>query len=105
MPEVKGKGIFESLRMGVQSDEEIAIQALFPTKDPYKMLQMITEQQPRAIMPWNVLGVFRRMYKSKILAIFQEEHGLNKISQERKGRLELSEIVARARAAREKEEE
>ena len=36
-----GQGIFESLRAGVQSEEEIAIAALFPTKDKFKMLKMI----------------------------------------------------------------
>lgn len=100
-----GRGsFFEGLRAGVKSEEEIAIEALFPTKDKYKMLQMITEQQPKAIMPWNVLGVFRRKYNSKVLRMLQEEHNLNKVAQERKGRLELSEVVA-ARRIKEKEEE
>lgn len=100
-----GKGLFESMRVGVQSEEEIVIGALFPTRDKYKMLQMITEQQPRAVIPWSVLGVFRRMYGSKVLRVLQEEHNLNKIAQERKGRLELSEVIARARSVRKEEED
>lgn len=95
----KGGGIFETLRAGVKSEEELAVEALFPTKDKFKMLQMITEQQPKAITPWSVLGVFRRRYKSQVLRMFQEEFNMNKISQERKGRLELSEVVAARRKA------
>ena len=93
----KGDSILDSLRSGIKTEEEVAIEALFPTKDKFKMLQMITEQQPRAIIPWSVLGVFRRKYKSEVLRIVQEEHNLNKIAQERKGRLELSEVVAAVR--------
>lgn len=104
MPGEKG-GIFERLREGVLTEEEIAVQALFPTKDKYKLLQMITDQQPKAIMPWNVLGVFRRKYKSEVLRMLQEEHNLNKIAQERLGRVELAEIfAARRRKVEEKEE-
>jgi len=99
-----GGSFFDRARQGFVSDEEMAIQALFPTKDRFKMLQMITEVAPRAEMPWSVLGVFRVKFKSKVLRIFQEEHNLNKIAQDRKGRLELSEIVARPKAKEEKEE-
>lgn len=100
-----GKGIFDSLRAGVKSEEELAIEAMFPTKDKFKMLQMITEQQPKAITPWSVLGVFRRRFKSVVLRQFQEEYNLNKIAQERKGRLELSEVVAARKKALEEKED
>ena len=99
------KGMFEAMRMGVESEEEVAIKALFPTTDKFKMHQMITELQPRAVVPWSILGVFREVYKSKVLRVFQEQYNMDKISQERKGRLELSEVVARARSKREEEEE
>jgi len=98
-------GFFESLRAGVQSDEEVAISALFPTKDKGKMLQMITHHQMRAMVPLSILGIFRRMYKSKVLDMFQEELNLNKVALDRLGRVELSEVVAARRIAREKEEE
>ncbi len=101
----KREGIFEALRAGVQSEEEIAIEALFPTKDKQKMLQMITHHQMRAMVPLSILGIFRSTYKSKVLQMFQEELGLNKIALERLGRVELSEIVASRRREREKEEE
>jgi len=100
-----GGSIFEAMRTGIRSEEEIAIDALFPTRDRFKMLQMITEQQPGAIIPWSVLGVFRLKYKSKVLRAMQEEHGLNKISQERKGRLELSEVVVGVGRRLKKEDE
>jgi len=70
---------------------------MFPATGRFQMLQMLTEQQPGAVMPWSVLGVFRRKYKSKVLGILQEEFSLNKVSQDRKGRLEGSEISAGAR--------
>lgn len=93
-----GRGsIFETLRAGVQSEEEVALHFLFPAKNRFEYLQMLTEQQPRAITPFSVLGIFRDKYKSKILKKFQEEHNINKIAQERKGRLEGSEIVVGGR--------
>ena len=99
-----GKSFFDSARQGFVSDQELAVQALFPTKDKFKMLQMITEVPSRAQMCLTVLGVFRRKFKSQVLTILQEEHNLNKIAQERKGRAELTEIVARPKL-KEKEEE
>jgi len=98
-------GIFEALRSGVQSEEEVALKFMFPAGSRFEYLQMLTEQQPRAIIPWSVLGVFRRKYKSRVLQITQEEHNINKIAQERKGRLEGSEVVVGVRRAKEKEED
>jgi len=98
-------GIFESLRAGIQSEEEIAIEALFPTKDKFRMLQMITHHQQKAMVPLTILGMFRRMYKSNLLRTVQEELNTNKICLDRLGRVELSEIVAARREAREREEE
>lgn len=98
-------GIFDALRAGVHTEEELAVQALFPTTDKFKMLQMITEQMPRSVIPWSVLGVFRRKYKSDVLKMFQEEHNLNKIAQDRKGRGELAEIMIGVRRKEEKEED
>lgn len=101
----KSAGIFESLRAGIQSEEEIALEFMFPSKDHFKRLQMMTHHQQRAMVPLSVLGVFRRMYHSKVLSWFQEELGYNKIALDRLGRVEGSEIVAARRIAREKEEE
>ena len=98
-------GIFEGLRAGVQSEEEVALQFMFPAKDHFKRLQMMTHHQMRAMVPLAVMGVFRRMYKSRVLTDFQEELGYNKIALDRLGRVEGSEIVAARRVAREKEEE
>lgn len=102
----KGKqGIFEALRAGVQSEEEIAIEALFPTKDKFKMLQMITHHQMSAQVPLAILGLFRRMYKSAALRTMQEELNINKIALDRLGRVELSEVVSAKRREKEKEED
>lgn len=96
--------VFDSMRLGMRSEEEVAIGALFPTKDKFKMLQMITEQPPRAIIPWSVLGTFRRKYKSEVLKMFQEEYSLNKVAQERKGRMELGEVVVSGKRAKHEED-
>lgn len=101
----KSVGIFEGLRAGVQSEEEIALEFMFPAKDHFRRLQMMTHHQARAMVPLSVMGVFRRMYHSKVLTDFQEELGYNKIALERLGRVEGSEIVAARRVAREKEED
>jgi hypothetical protein len=85
--------ILDQLRSGVQSEEEIALKFLFPARNKFEFLQMLTDQQPRAVTPFSVLGVFRRKYHSKVLTMFQEEMSINKIAQERKGRLEGSEVV------------
>lgn len=101
----KSVGIFEGLRAGVQSEEEIALEFMFPAKDHFRRLQMMTHHQMRAMVQLSVLGLFRRMYKSNVLRTFQEELGYNKIALDRLGRVEGSEIVAARRIAREKEEE
>jgi len=101
--EKKGS-IFEGVRFGIRTEEEVAVEALFPTRDKFKMLQMITDQPPKAIIPFSVLGVFRRRYHSDTLKMFQEEYSLNKIAQERLGRRELGEIVAAIKKPKEEEE-
>ncbi len=102
---IGGSRIMEGIRSGIVTDQEVAIKALFPTTDKFKMLQMITDQNSRSMMPWSVLGLFRRMYKSKVLEAIQEEYGLNKIALDRKGRLELSEVVAARRIKDDKDED
>ena len=99
-----GRSFFDKARQGFVSDEELAIKSLFPYQDRFRMLQMITEVPPKAQMPLTVLGIFRRKFKSQVLSVLQEEHNLNKIAQERKGRAELIEIVARPKL-KDKEEE
>ena len=89
--------IFEGLRVSTEAEYEAAIKALFPYKDPFRRLQMLNETSAREQMPLTVLGILRRRYKSIVLQMLQEEHGLNKVALERKGRLELAEIVSRPR--------
>ena len=101
----KQVGIFEGLRAGIQSEEEIALQWMFPAKDNFRKLQMMTHHSNKAMVPLSVMGLFRRMYKSPTLRIFQEELGTNKIALDRLGRVEGSEIVAARRKIREEEED
>jgi len=105
MPGGRSVGIFEGLRAGIQSEEEVAMQWMFPAKTTFRRLQMMTHHSNKAMVPLSVLGLFRRMYKSNVLSIFQEELGYNKIALDRLGRLEGSEIVAARRRVREEEED
>lgn len=101
----KSVGIFEGLRAGIQSEEEIALQWMFPAKTNFKRLQMMTHHSNRAMVPLSILGLFRRMYNSRELGIFQEELGYNKIALDRLGRVEGAEIVAARRKSREEDED
>ena len=98
-------GVFDSIRAGIRSDEEIALQFMFPARSKFEYMQMLTDQQPGAITPFSVLGVFRRKYRSKVLTWYQEEHNINKIAQDRKGRLEGSEVVVGMRRPKAKADE
>jgi len=101
----KSVGIFEGLRAGIQSEEQIALEWMFPAKSQFKRLQMMTHHSNKAMVPLSVMGLFQRLYKSNVLRIFQEELGYNKIALDRLGRVEGSEIVAARRRAREEEED
>ena len=105
MPERKQQGIFEGMRAGVQSEEEVALQFMFPAKNHFQRLQMMTHHSNKAMVPLSVLGLFRRMYHSKVLGMFQEELALNKVALDRLGRVEGSEIVAAKRKSREESED
>lgn len=94
-----GTSLLEGIGTGMESDETQAIQALFPTKDKFKMLQMISDLSPRSVGLVSVLGVIRRRFNSTILLMYEEELRMNKIAQDRKGRIELSEVIVGARRA------
>ncbi len=98
-------GIFESIRASIQSEEQLALQFMFPFKDQFRLLQSLTEFRNREIPSWSIVGVFRRKYNSKFLKMFQEEVMTNKIAVDRKGRLEGSEIVAAVRRSSKEDEE
>ena len=97
-------GLFDKGNVGFETEQELAIKTLFPAKDRFQMLQMITETAPRAEACWSVLGVFRRMFNSETLAMFQEENNLNQVAKERKGRLEAETIYSRPRLKEDKED-
>ena len=106
MPGEGRKSLWDTLREGAGSEEEKALSFLFPAGNRFEMLQMLTETQPRAVTPFAVLDLFRKKYKSKILTEFMKSHNTIKIGQERKGRLEGSEVVVGIRKAlKEKDED
>jgi len=89
--------LFDKVRQNFATEDEVAVKSLFPAKSKFQMLQMITELSPRSQPSWMILGLFRKRFKSKVLETLQEEHNVNKVAQERKGRLELSEIFTSPR--------
>ena len=99
-----GNSIFEGIGSGMESDETVAIQALFPTKDAFKKLCMISDLTPRSVGLISVLGVIRRRFNSTVLLMYEEELRMNKIAQDRKGRIELSEVLVGARRASERDQ-
>ena len=99
-----GSSLLEGIGTGLDSDETIAIQALFPTKDSFKKLMMISDLSPRSVGLISVLGVIRRRFNSTILLMYEEELRMNKIAQDRKGRIELSEVLVGARRAGERDQ-
>ena len=101
----KGQGIFESMRAGVRSEEEVALEYMIPAKDQFRRLQMMTRHSFRSMPSLSMLGLFRRLYKSKVLGIFQEELNTNKIALDGLGRLEAAEVLSARRVAREKQED
>ena len=98
-----GKG-FGGINQTFQSEEELAVNSLFPAKDKARRLQMITDLQPKAVIPLAVLGVIKRRFKSDVIAIFEDEFYSKLLSKDRKGRLELSEIFVARRAAKDEED-
>jgi len=84
--------IFEGMKVGAENESQAFIDSLFPYKDKFRMLQMLTRLNHGSHMPMTILGVFRRKYKSKFLAELQEEHNLNKIAIDGQGRGDLLEI-------------
>lgn len=106
--------ITDGMQLHISGEDQIAIEAMFPMhKNKFQMLQAITEHTVRAQPSLAVLGLLRRCYSgpakihnaSEVLSMFQEELNINKIAQERKGRLELAEIVAAGKRAKGEGEE
>ncbi len=94
---------YEKVRGGMHTEEEAAFEIMFPFQDKFRRLQMMTDVGIKSQMPWSVLGVFRQKYDSKLLKSLQVESGLNKISLDRKGRGEASEITVASRRPPEKD--
>ena len=87
-------GIADNINIGgAPGDRTEAVKVLFPAKNKLQMLQMLSETSTQAEIPMSMLGLFRRSYNSKVLGVFQEELLVNKVAQERKGRLEAEAIL------------
>lgn len=88
-----GESLIDDLKGMVRSEEQIAMDTLFPSKDELKMLQMMNRVAPRMTTALSVLGFMRRRFNSDVLRIFQEELTLNNIAREGFGRAEAVEVL------------
>jgi len=96
------KSVLEALGMGVgfSTEEEVAMKSLFPTNDPTRMLQMMTEIKPRTSSVLSVLGVIRRKFNSQVIKMFEEEYRYNQIAVDGKGNIRAAEVLVGARGPR-----
>lgn len=101
----KGRGVFETMRGSARSEEEVALNYMIPAKNQFQKLQMMARHQHRSMISLSVLGIFRRMYKSRVLGMFQEELNTNKIALDGLGRIEAAEVIVSKRVGRESEKE
>ena len=101
-------GIADSLfGMGVSQggdDVSAVVDKLFQHKD-LELLQMTTEIDPSMIFELTVLRTIQRKFSSPTLKSFAKDLYLHKISQDRKGRLELVEALLARRGGMEMGEE
>ena len=86
----------------VAGSEEAALGFIFT--DKFKQKQMLTELRPKEIVPLSVVGLHRRLYKSQVLQIFEDEIFTLRKSLDRKGELAAAEILASRKRSMEDEE-
>jgi len=94
MPSIADIG---ALSASFGSEEELAVRTLFPTKNRFELLMMITELNPNEVVPLSILGVIRRRWHSKVILMYEEEFRMNRKSKDRKGVLEMAEIFSAGR--------
>ncbi len=99
----KGEGVLAGLMSQGSSEESAAISILFGTKD-YQRLKMISEIPPSLIYVLTVLGTMQKRYKSNLLKQFDEEFLFRQKSRDRKGVVELVEVLLGLRRMEEEED-
>jgi hypothetical protein len=75
-----------------------SISVLFSTGN-YQQLKMTSEIQPDMIFGTSVLGTIQRRFRSKVLKLYDEEFLTRQKSKDRKGILELIEVLLAQRRA------
>jgi len=98
-----GKSVLEAMGIGigVATEDEVAMRNLFPTKDPKRLLQMMTEIKPRTSPILSALGVIkRRMFNSAIIGMYEEEYRYNQIAVDGKGNIRAAEVLIGSRRPR-----
>jgi len=77
---------------GDSGSSSSAINTLFATKD-YQRLKMTSEISPDLIFGTTLLGLIQRRFRSKVLKLYDEEFLTRQKSKDRKGILELVEVL------------
>ena len=84
--------VVNSIMSQGESEELSAVNVLFGTKN-FQRLKMISEVPPQLIYVMAVLGTIQKRYKSAVLKQFEEEFLTIQKSRDRKGILELVEVM------------
>jgi hypothetical protein len=100
----EGQGVLENILAQGSSEESSLINALFNYKDASK-LKMISEVIPELVFPLATMSTIAARYKSKILPRFSKELLMLLVSKDRKGRVELVEVMLNLRRQASGEEE
>jgi hypothetical protein len=84
--------IMDNIMTQTSNEDSNALSVLFDTKN-YSRLKMISEIPASLIYVTTVLGVLQKRYKSKVLKDFDVEFLSRQKSRDRKGILELVEVM------------
>lgn len=93
-----GDSLMNDIMQGGGSEEQSAVSILFDTKN-YARLKMTSEIPPNLMYVSTILGVLQKRYKSKVLKDFDVELLSRQKSRDRKGVIELVEILLGMRRA------
>ncbi len=88
----KGRSILDAISASGSSEESSALNILFDTKN-YPRLKMISEIPPSLMYVLTILGTIQKRFNSKVLRQFDEEFLSRQKSRDRKGIIELVEVL------------
>lgn len=98
-----GRSVVDDILAQGVPEEISALNILFDTKN-YQRMKMISEIPPSLIYVLTVLGTIQKRYGSKVLEVFDKEFLARQKSRDRKGIVELIEVMLGLRRIEEGEE-